>query len=139
MCQGKALASIDGSGRQTEQSRSGQTQELARLASEAATNDQVDTATGTHFVKQHIALERKLGHGLTVFDHFAIVGQHFDDITHFEAVDIDFNGQRTRVFLRIEENGGNLSAQSDAAKSFVGDERNVLTRGPDHAVRGRFA
>ena len=41
--------------------------------------------------------------------------------------------------MRVEENGRDIAAQSDTTETLVRHKRNVLTRGPNHAVGGRFA
>ena len=124
---------------QTEQCGCGQAQELTGLGGQAAANDEIDAATGSHFVKQHVALEFELGHGLAVFDQLAVVGQHVNDVAHFQLGHIHFNGQRAGVFLCVEEDGGNFAAERYTAKALVGHKWDVLAGGPNHRVGGRLA
>ena len=62
--QGETLAGITGLLRLAEQVECGQAQRFARLVGEAATDDQVDTAAGAHFVQQHVGLEFELAQHL---------------------------------------------------------------------------
>ncbi len=134
MRKGEALARVHGGLGQAEFGRCGQAQELSGFGGQTTANDQVDAAASADFVQQDIALERELGDGLAVFFDLAFVGIHVNDVTHFEIGDIDFDGQCTRVFLGVKEDRCDLATQRDAAKALVGDIRNVLARGPDHAV-----
>ena len=117
---------------QAKQGRGRQTQELARLGCQRAADDQVDAPTSAHFVKQHIALELELGNGLAVLDQLALVRQHVDHVAHLQLAHVDLNGERAGVFLGVEEDGGDLAAQSHTAKALVRYKGDVLAGGPDH-------
>ena len=136
--QGKASLGFGRCLRQAENGGSGQPQGFAGFGGQGAANDQVDTAAGLHFVQQHLALELEVGNLGAVFFDLAFVGEDVDDIAHFHLGNVHFDGQRARIFLGVEEDGGNLAAQRYTAKALVGHKGDVFAGGPDHAVGGRF-
>ena len=125
--------------RQTEFGRSRQFQGFACFGGQAATDNQVDTATGLHFVQQYLGFQAELGNGFAVFHDFAFIRQDIDDIAHFQSRYIDFNRQCAGVFLSIEENRSNFATQAYAAETFVRYERNIFACMPNYRVGSRFA
>src|SRR2546429_6813196 len=61
-----------------------------------------DTATTEIYT---LSLHDALPICLAVLDQLAVIGQHVDDVAHLQLGDIDFDGQRARIFLRVEEDG----------------------------------
>src|SRR5256885_10025683 len=59
-----------------------------------------DTATTEIYT---LSLHDALPICLAVLDQLAVIGQHVDDVAHLQLGDIDFDGQRARIFLRVEE------------------------------------
>ena len=125
--------------RQTEFGRGRQFQGFARFGSQSAADNQVDTATGLHFVQQYLGFQAELGNGFAVFHDFAFIRQNIDDIAHFQRGNIDFNRQRTGVFLSIEENRCDFTTQTYAAEAFVRHEWDVFAGMPNDGVGGGFA
>ncbi|CAJ1827590.1 hypothetical protein LMCDFJHI_02070 [Aeromonas salmonicida] len=138
--QGVTLAGIGHRHRTTEYGGERQTQRLASLVGQAATYDQRNTATGAHFVDQHVGFQFKLGQHLigAVLADLAAKGVDVDDIAHLQLGDIHFDGQGARIFHGVEEDGCNLAAEADTAGALVRHERNVVTHEPEHRVGGRF-
>ena len=121
---------------QAEKCTHGQAQRLACLGSETSANDQRNTATGAHFIKQHIALEFELSDNRTIFERFAVIRTQLNHIAHEHLAHVQLNGQRARVFHGVVKNRRDFAAQAHAAESLVGHKRNVFTREPQHRVGG---
>ena len=137
--QREALAGIDRCLGQAERGGRRQAQGLAGLGRERAADDQVDAAASLHLVQQHLALQGEVGNLLAVLLDAALVGEDVEHIAHLHLRDVHLDGQRPGVFLRVEEDGGDLAAQRDTAEALVGHVGDVLASGPDHAVGGRLA
>ncbi|MNX71649.1 hypothetical protein D3C86_1029740 [compost metagenome] len=69
----------------------------------------------------------------------ALIGEDVDHVAHFQLGDIHFDGQGTGIFHGVEEDGGNLAAEADAAGALVRHERNVVAHEPEHRVGGGLA
>ncbi len=138
--QGEAFTGIGHRLRATEYGGERQTQCFAGLVSQAATDDQRDTATGAHFVDQHVGFQFKLRQHLfgAVFADLAGIGVDVDHIAHFQLGDIHFDGQSAGIFHGVEEDRGNLATQTDTASALVRHERNVVAHKPEHRVGGGF-
>ncbi len=134
--QGVTLARIDRWLWQAERRGCRQAKELASLGGECATDDEVDTAAGTHLVEQHIAFERKFGDRGAALGDLAVVGEHVDDVAHLKAAHVHFDWQRARVFLGVEEDRRDLATQGHAAEALVRHEGDVFSGGPDHRIGG---
>jgi hypothetical protein len=76
---------------------------------------------------------------VAVLHDLAVVGQHVDDVAHFQLGHVHLDRQRAGVFLRVEEDRRDLAAQRDAAEALVRHEGDVLAGGPDDAVGGALA
>ncbi|MND89431.1 hypothetical protein D3C80_814890 [compost metagenome] len=139
--QGVTLAGVGHRLRATEHGRERQAQGLAGLVGQAAADDQRNTATGAHFVDQHLGFQFKAGQHLVgaVTGDLALIGEDVDHVAHFQLGDIHFDGQGTGIFHGVEEDGGNLAAEADATGALVRHERNVVAHEPEHRVGGRFA
>ncbi len=138
--QGEALAGVGNRLRTTEHGGERQTQRLAGLVGQAAADDQRNTATGAHFVDQHVGLQFKLGQHLVgaVLADLAGIRVDVDHIAHFQLGDIHFDRQGAGIFHSVEEDGGNLATEANAAGALVRHERNVVAHEPEHRVGGGF-
>ncbi len=113
-----------------------QPQRYTCLVSQAATNDQWNTATSADFVQQHVGFQFEFADQLVgaVSEDFAFIGVDVDDITGFHLVDITFDGQGAGIFHGVEENWRDLAAQTDTAVALVGNVGDVIADVPQHRV-----
>ena len=139
MRQREAFAAVDWAGGQTELGGHRQAQGGPGLGGQATADDQGNTATGAHFVKQHIAFELELGDDLAVFERLAVVRAQLDHVAHGHLAHVQLDRQRAGIFHGVVENRGDLGAQADATEAFVRHKRNVLPSEPEHRVGGRLA
>ena len=137
--QGEALLGVHRVLRQAEQGRHRQAQRFTRLGGQATANDQRNTATGTHFVKQHIALEAEFSNDFAVFQRLAFVRAQFHHVAHGHLAHVQLDRQRAGVFHGVVKNRGDLVAQADAAKTLVRHKGDVFAGEPQHRVGGRLA
>lgn len=135
----EALAAVGRLLRLAEQVRRRQLQRFARFRGQAATDDQRDSATRTHFVEQHVGLHLELGDHVAVLQCLAVVRAQLDHVAVVHLRHVEFDRQRAGVFHRVVEDGGDLAAQADATEALVRDERDVLAGEPQHAVGRRLA
>ena len=134
--QSEAFAAAFWHCRQAEQSRCWQTQRFACFGSQTTTDDQRNTATGTHLVKQHIALDGEAGNFFAVFQCLAFVRAQFDNVAHIHLRHIEFDRQCTSVFHGVVKNRGDFVAQTHTTKTLVRHKGNVFASEPQHAVGG---
>src|SRR5690606_20123197 len=106
--------------------------------SQATANDQGNTATGAHFVKQDVGLDLEFGDQFAILEGLAFVGTQFHHVAHFHFGNVQFDRQSAGIFHGVVEDGSNLAAQTHATKALVGNERNVFAGEPQHGVGGRF-
>mmetsp|Transcript_7519 Transcript_7519/g.14716 ORF Transcript_7519/g.14716 Transcript_7519/m.14716 type:complete len:408 (-) Transcript_7519:24-1247(-) len=69
----------------------------------------------------------------------ALLGVEVDDLSHLHVAHIKLDGERSRVLHRVEEDGGDLRPEADAARALVGHVRDVLAHEPQHRVGGALA
>ena len=124
---------------QAEQCGRLQAQSFTGFGSQATADDQGDTATSAHFVKQHFALDFERCDFFAVLESFTVIGAQFHHITHGHLAHIQLNRQRAGVFHGVVENRGDFAAQADSTETLVGDKRNVLAGKPQHGVGRRLA
>ena len=137
--QRETLAGIGGHGGQTEQGGRRQTQSLAGLGGQATADDQGDTATGAHFVENHLGLDGEFADDLAVLQGLALIGTQLDHVAHIHLVDVQLDGQGAGIFHGVVEDGSDLGAQADAAEPLVRHEGNVLAGEPQHGIGRRLA
>jgi len=141
--QGETLAGILGRLGQAEQGGNGQAQGFPSLGGQAPANDQGNPTAGPDFVQDHRGLQLAFRNHRAVFHGLhrggGVIQLQFDFVAHFHLVDVDFDGQGTRVFLGVKENGGNLAAQAHTAEALVGYEGNVFPSPPQHGVGSGLA
>jgi hypothetical protein len=116
--QREALAGIGRRIGQAESGRVGQTEELARLGSQRAADNQVDAAAGAHLVEQHIALEREVGDRRAVLLDLAAVRKDVDHVAHLQPGNVHLD-RRAGVLLRVEEDRRDLATQRHAPEALV--------------------
>ena len=125
--------------RQAEQGGRWQAQRKTRLGGQAPANDQGNTATGAHFVEQHVTLQRELGNHLAVLQRLAFVRTQLNHVTHGHLAHVQLDRQCARVFHGVVEDRGDLAAQTHTTKTLVGHKRNVFASEPQHRVGGGLA
>ena len=74
--------------------------------------------------------------GLAVRRNLAGVGVDVNHVVHLEAVHVALDGEGSRVFHRVEEDGSDLVPDADAAAALVGDEGHVVAHVPEDGVGG---
>ena len=113
-----------------------QAQRFTRFGGQATADDQRDTATGTHFVDQHVGFQLEACQQFVsvVVTHFAFIRVDVNHVAHVQVTDIHFNRQRTRIFHGVKEDRGNFAAEAQAAAALVRHVRNVVTHEPQHGV-----
>ena len=139
LAQGEALGAGFGVFRQAEQVGRAQAQRGAGLGGQATADDQRNTATRLNFIQDHVRLEAELGDGFAGFvQDLAFVWADFDHVAHVHVVDRRFEYQGAGVFHGVEENRGNLVADTDTAGTLVRHTGDVFTEEPQNGVGGRF-
>ncbi|MNI71265.1 hypothetical protein D3C73_1271270 [compost metagenome] len=115
-----------------------QTQRFTCFRGQATTDDQRNTATGAHFVEQHVGLQFEVGNQFTGFvvTHFTLVRVNVDHVTHVQVIDVHFNRQRTGIFHGVEEDRRNFATQHHTATALVRHVRDVVAHKPQHRVGG---
>ena len=132
LCQRKTLAVALRNSRQAEQCGRWQPQGFTGFGSQATANDEGDTTTSTHFVKQHVALDLKGSDFLAILEGLAVVWAQFDHVTHVHLIHIQFDGQSAGIFHGVVENRSYLGAQANTTKTLVWHKWNVFTGEPQH-------
>ena len=117
-----------------------QAQRFARFSGQAAAHDQRNTATGAHFVDQHVGFQFKARQQLAgfVIAHFAFERIDVDHVAHIEIGNVHFDRQRARIFHGVEEDRSDFAAQHQAAAALVRHVRDIVAHKPQHRVGGRF-
>ena len=136
--QSEALVGITRLFRLAEQFGRCQTQRFASLGGQAATDDQVDTAAGAHFVQQNLGAQVEFSDDFTVFFYLACERVNVDHVTGVHFFHVTLERQGTGIFHGVEEDRSDLAADADAAGALVRYERNVVTEVPQYGVGSRF-
>ena len=135
----KTTAAVHRGLRQAENCRSRQAQRSPRLGRQSTSDNQRNAAAGAHFVKQDLTFECEFGNHFAALQGFAFVRTQLKYVAHAHLAHVQLDRQRARVFHGVVENRGDLAAQADAAKTFVGHKGNVFAGPPQYRVSGRFA
>ena len=140
LCQREAAVAFRHVFRLTEYVTVRQTQRFTRFGGQATANDKRDTATGTHFVDQHVGFQFEAGQQLVgfVITHFTFIRVNVNHVAHVQVAHVHFNWQRARIFHGVEEDWRNFAAEAQAAAALVRHVRNVVAHEPQHGVGGGF-
>ncbi len=112
-----------------------QPQRFARLAGQAASDDQGNAATGAHFIGQRDRLKPESGnHFAGGVMNLALERVNGDHVAHFQCRHIALDRQRAGILGGVEENRRDLAAQHDAAGALAGNVRNIRAHVPLHRV-----
>ena len=140
LCQREAAIAFRHVFRLTEHVTVRQTQRFTRFGGQATANDQRNTATGTHFVDQHVGFQLEACQQFVGFvvAHFAFIRVNVNHVAHVQVAHVHFNWQSARIFHGVEEDWRNFAAEAQAAAALVRHVRNVVAHEPQHGVGGGF-
>ncbi|KPY53304.1 Multidrug resistance protein AcrA/AcrE family [Pseudomonas syringae pv. solidagae] len=138
--QGVTLGAFGWLVRGLEQVELRQAQFGARLAGQATTDDQRNTAASADFVEQHRGLHFEGGDDFVavVLADLAGVGVDVDHVTHVDVRDIEFDWQSAGIFHGVVEDRSNFAAEAETAGTLVRDVRDVVAEEPEYRVGCRF-
>ncbi|MNL28591.1 hypothetical protein D3C87_1502400 [compost metagenome] len=141
LCQGEAAIALGNIFRLAEHVAVRQTQRFTRFGCQTTTDDQWNTATGTHFIDQHISFQFEAGQQFVGFvvAHFTFERVNVNHVAHVQVIHIDFDRQRAGVFHSVEEDRCDFTAKTQATAALVWHMRNIIAHEPQHGVGCGFA
>ena len=138
--QGETLGAFNRRFRLFEQVRWTHAQFGACLFSQAATDDQRNTAASADFIQQNRGFQFKGGDDFvgTVLADFASVRVQVDHVAHVDVADVELDRQCARIFHGVVEDRSNFAAEAETTGALVRHVRHVVAEEPQYRVGSRF-